>query len=100
MNILQSLLVYFVSPLLGLLIFVMFAYMIFSWLIAFNVVNLRNPAMAQIYTIVNNIAEPIIRPFRRVIPPMGGLDLAFLAAILLLYWLQGFLLPTLSGMLG
>ena len=100
MNILQSLLIYFVSPILGLLILVMFAYMIFSWLIAFNVVNLRNPAMAQIYTIVNNIAEPIIRPFRRIIPPMGGLDLAFLAAILLLYWLQGFLVPELIRMLG
>ena len=100
MNILQSLLVYFVSPLLGLLIFVMFAYMIFSWLIAFNVVNLRNPAMAQIHTIVNNIAEPIIRPFRRVIPPMGGLDLAFLAAIMLLYWLKGFMVPALFNILG
>ena len=100
MNILQSLLIYFVSPILGLLILVLFAYMIFSWLIAFNVVNLRNPAMAQIYTIVNNIAEPIIRPFRRIIPPMGGLDLAFLAAILLLYWLQGFLVPELIRMLG
>ncbi len=100
MNILQSLLVYFISPLIGLLIFVMFIYMVFSWLIAFNIVNLRNPAMAQIYAITQRIVEPILTPIRRVIPPMGGLDIAFLVAILGLYWIQGFVIPSLYKLLG
>ena len=100
MNLLQSILIYFVSPLLSLLIFVMFIYMILSWLVAFNVVNLRNPAMGQIYDIVQRIVEPILTPIRRVIPPLGGLDMAFLVAILGIYWLQGYLLPSLVNMLG
>ncbi|WP_409432394.1 YggT family protein [Litorimonas sp. RW-G-Af-16] len=100
MNLLQSILVYFVSPLISLLILIMFIYMVFSWLIAFNVVNLRNPMMAQIYGLVERIVEPILRPLRRVIPPMGGLDLAFLVAILGLYWIQGYLIPAAINLVG
>ncbi len=100
MNLLQSLLVYFVSPILGLLIILMFIYMIFSWLVAFNIVNLRNPVMGQIYTVVSSIIEPILTPIRRFIPPVGGLDLAFLAAIMGLYWLQGFAVPALYNLVG
>jgi YggT family protein len=85
---LQSLLTGFVSPIIGLLLIVLVIYMIFSWLIAFNVVNLRNPAMAQIFSIVERITEPMIRPLRKIIPPMGGLDLAFLVLFLLLAYLQ------------
>lgn len=96
---LESLLVHFVSPVIGLLIFVMFIYMAFSWLITFNIVNLRNPAMAQIYTMCQRIVEPILTPIRRFIPPMGGLDLAFLVAILGLLWLKDFVVPSVSSML-
>ncbi len=88
MSILQSLLFYFVGPIIGLLIFVMIVYMIFSWLLAFNVINLRNAAAAQIYDIVRRIVEPILSPLRNIIPPLGGLDMAFLVGILGLYWLK------------
>ena len=100
MNILQSLLVYFVNPILSFLIFVMFIYMAFSWLIAFNIVNLRNPNMAQIYSICQRIVEPILTPIRRYVPPMGGLDIAFLIAIMGLYWLKGYMVPSLYKLFG
>jgi len=100
MNLLQSILVYFVSPLLGLLLIIFFIYMIFSWLIAFNVVNLRNPAMAQIYEVIRRICDPILDPVRRIVPPIGGLDMAFLVVVLGLYWVQGYLLPQLIYALG
>lgn len=100
MNLLQSIITYFISPLVGLLILVMFIYMIFSWLIAFNIVNLRNPAMNQIYSIVARIVEPILTPVRRFIPPIGGLDMAFLVVILGLYWVQGYLLPYIYRLVG
>ena len=58
MSFLQSILIYFVSPLLSLLLIIFFVYMVFSWLIAFNIVNLRNPAMAQIYEL--NIGHAIV----------------------------------------
>lgn len=100
MSLLQSLLIYFVSPLLGLLLIVFFVYMVFSWLIAFNIVNLRNPAMAQIYDIVRRICDPILEPIRRVVPPLGGLDMAFLVVVFGIYWIQGYLLPTLIRAVG
>lgn len=100
MNFLQSLLVFFVSPLLSLLLIIFFVYMIFSWLIAFNIVNLRNPAMAQIYGVVRRICDPILEPIRRVVPPLGGLDMAFLVVVFGLYWVQGYLLPTIINGLG
>jgi len=74
--------------------------MIFSWLIAFNIVNLRNPAMAQIYGVVRRICDPILEPIRRVVPPLGGLDMAFLVVVFGLYWVQGYLLPTIINGLG
>jgi len=100
MTFLQSIIVYFISPLLSLLLFVMFIYMAFSWLIAFNIVNLRNPAMAQIYNLVRRIVEPILTPIRRFIPPMGGLDLAFLVAFLGIYWAKGYIIPKLFNLVG
>ena len=100
MNFLQSILIYFVSPILSLLLIIFFVYMIFSWLIAFNIVNLRNPAMAQIYGFVRRICDPILEPIRRVVPPLGGLDMAFLVVVFGLYWVQGYLLPTIINGLG
>jgi len=100
MTFLQSILIYFISPILSFFMFVMFVYMAFSWLIAFNIVNLRNPAMAQIYSICQRIVEPILTPIRRFVPPMGGLDLAFLIAFLGLYWVQGYIIPKAYVLLG
>ncbi|MEP1230881.1 MAG: YggT family protein [Litorimonas sp.] len=100
MTFLQSILVYFISPILSFVMFAMFIYMAFSWLIAFNIVNLRNPVVGQIHSIVRRIVEPILTPIRRFVPPMGGLDLAFLVAFLGLYWAKGYLIPSLYNMLG
>ncbi len=95
MSFFDSLIVFFISPLVSILLIILFAYMIFSWLIAFNVVNLRNPVMGTIYGIISSIVEPILMPLRRVIPPLGGFDMAFLVLALGLYWINGWVLPTL-----
>jgi YggT family protein len=64
--------------------FVILAHVIMSWLINFQVLNLRQPQVAQIWGLLNRMLEPIYRPIRRMLPPMGGLDLAPLIAIILL----------------
>lgn len=99
-SLLKSLLDYFASPLVYLLIIIMIIYMAFSWLIAFNIVNLRNPVMAQIHGTVRRIVEPILNPLRRFIPPIGGLDIAFLVAFLGLLWVHGFVIPALGKLLS
>jgi len=88
MSFLQSISHHIIATVLGLLILVIFIEVIFSWLLAFNIVNLRNPIMAQIYQIVRTISKPILEPFRKIIPAIGGLDLSPIAAFILLAWLQ------------
>lgn len=63
--------------------FVLLIAAVLSWLIAFNVVDLRNPAMGQIAMIVRRLTEPCLAPIRRYVPPFGGLDMAFLVLILI-----------------
>ena len=72
----------------SVVLFVLFAYMILSWLIAFNVVNTRNPAVWRITDFLDRVTAPILEPFRRFIPPIGGLDVSFLIAVLIIGALQ------------
>lgn len=88
MSFLQTISHHLIAPVLGFLILIIFVEVIFSWLIAFNIVNLRNPIMGQIYNIVRTISKPILEPFRKIIPAVGGLDLSPIAALLLLSWGQ------------
>ncbi|MEL6121326.1 MAG: YggT family protein [Pseudomonadota bacterium] len=55
---------------------------IMSWLIQFQVLNMRQPLVAQIWDGLNRILEPLYRPIRRILPPMSGIDLAPLVALI------------------
>ena len=88
MSFLQTISHHLIGGVLGILVFVIFAEVIFSWLIAFNIVNVRNPIMSQVYNIVRTISRPILDPIRKIIPPIGGLDLSPIAALLLIMWGQ------------
>lgn len=55
---------------------------IFSWLYAFNVVNPRNQVVGMIGNMLYQMTEPLLRPIRRVMPSLGGLDLSPLALLL------------------
>ena len=68
--------------------FIMIAHIIMSWLINFQVLNLRQPLVAQIWDGLNRLLEPLYGPIRRVLPPMGGLDLAPLVALIAVYALR------------
>jgi len=56
--------------------FVMIAHVIMSWLIGFQVLNLRQPAVYQIWNGLNQLLEPIYAPIRRMLPNTGAFDLA------------------------
>jgi YggT family protein len=100
MSLAQSIIAYFIYPALSLLQLILILYMIFSWLIAFNVVNLRNPIMGQIYQLCRSVVEPLLQPLRRIIPPMGGFDLAFLVLFLIIMWVKGYVVPALVALVG
>ncbi len=100
MSIAASIIEFFISPLLGLILFVFFGYVIMSWLFMLNIVSPNNPTARQIFSLLSSIVEPIVAPFRKLIPPLGNLDLAFFFAAMSLYWIQRFLLPLLQSKLG
>lgn len=68
--------------------YVMIAQIILSWLISFQVLNLRQPQVGQIWYGLNRILEPLYAPIRRFLPQTPGLDLAPLVAFIGLLILQ------------
>ena len=61
---------------------IMIAHIILSWLINFQVLNLRQPLVAGIWDGLNRLLEPIYAPVRRMLPNTGMLDLAPLVVFL------------------
>jgi YggT family protein len=80
-----------ISTVIQLYIYVLIAGAVLSWLIAFNVVNTRNQAVAIIADALWRLTEPVLRPIRKILPNFGGLDLSPVVLILLLYFLQSLL---------
>ncbi len=74
--------------LLGVVQFIIFAHIIMSWLINFQVLNIRQPFVAQIWYGLNRLLEPAYSRIRSFLPNMGGLDLAPLIALLAVYALK------------
>ena len=64
--------------------YIVIAHIIMSWLINFQVLNLRQPLVAQIWYGLNNLLEPAYRPIRRILPNTPGIDLAPLVAFIVL----------------
>jgi YggT family protein len=62
--------------------FFIIAHFIMSWLIQFQVLNIRQQFVAQIWYGLSRLLEPIYGPIRRIMPQMGGIDLAPLVALL------------------
>ncbi len=83
---------FIVDGLLGLLIIVLIISAILSWLVAFDVVNLRNPTMRRIYYGLERFVEPMLRPIRRFVPPLGGVDLSFLVLFLIIQGARSYLI--------
>lgn len=62
--------------------FFIIAHVIMSWLINFQILNMRQQFVAQIWSALNRILEPMYGPIRRMLPQFQGLDLAPLIVLL------------------
>ncbi|MGR3460349.1 MAG: YggT family protein [Roseovarius sp.] len=74
--------------LLDVLWFFVIAHVIMSWLINFQVLNLRQQLVAQIWYALNRLLEPLYTPVRRILPNMGGVDIAPLVVLIGVYALR------------
>ncbi|RWX75138.1 YggT family protein [Neorhizobium lilium] len=73
---------------LNLYTWVLIASAIFSWLYAFNVINSRNQFVDAIGRFLFNVTEPVLRPIRRVMPDLGGIDLSPIIVLLIIFFLR------------
>lgn len=87
-----------VDTIIALVIVILIVFVVISWLYAFDIVSRRNGAIYSIYEFCRRLTDPILRPLRRLIPPIGGVDLSVLVLLLLLQLLRQ-LLPWLHGVL-
>lgn len=67
---------------------VVLATIILSWLIAFNVINTRNQVVDTIWRTLLALTEPVLRPIRRILPKLQGIDLSPIVLFLLIFAIQ------------
>lgn len=82
---------------LGIVYTVMIVHIIMSWLINFQVLNLHQPLVSQIWNGINRLLEPIYEPLRRILPDTRPLDLAPLVALIVIISLRAYILPEIFG---
>ncbi|MFZ4531936.1 MAG: YggT family protein [Alsobacter sp.] len=73
---------------LDLYTWVIIASAILSWLVAFNVINVRNDVVRMIWNGVYQLTEPVLAPIRRRLPDFGGVDVSPIVLLLLIFLLQ------------
>jgi YggT family protein len=78
----------FINELLNIYLILLFISAILSWLVVFNVVNTRHPVVSIIGDILYRITEPVLKPIRRYVPNVGGLDVSFLVLIVIIWFIQ------------
>ncbi len=76
--------VFLVNAVISLMIWFIIASAILSWLFAFDVINHRNRFVSQLATFLDAVTRPLLEPFRRVIPTLGGIDVSPIVVLLLL----------------
>lgn len=80
-----------------IVVLIVLASAIVSWLIAFDVLNTRNRTIYQVATTLDRMSDPLLAPIRRIMPRLGGVDLSPLVLILLLEALQRLVHNLLAG---
>ena len=73
---------------LQLYVYLIVASAILSWLVAFNVINTRNDFVRSIWSFLDAVTEPVLRPIRRLLPNLGGVDISPIILILLIIFIQ------------
>ena len=73
---------------LEIYIWIIIASAVFSWLYAFNVVNSRNQLVASIGQFLFRVTEPALRPIRRFMPDLGGIDISPIILFIIIYFIR------------
>lgn len=97
-------LIFILNTVIDLVVFVVIINAIVSWLVAFDVLNFRNPQIGQMVRALDSMTRPILAPIRRFVPSLGGVDISPVILFILLQALKiviaRTLAPVLIGFLG
>jgi YggT family protein len=78
-----------VHTVISIYIWLLIAQAILSWLVGFGIVNRYNRVVTTVGDFLWRITEPLLRPIRRILPDLGGIDISPVILILLLWFLDG-----------
>ena len=73
---------------LDLYVWLLIASAILSWLIAFNVINYRNDFVRSIWTGLQAVTEPLLKPIRNIMPNLGAVDISPVILLLLIFLIE------------
>ncbi|MFN4088949.1 MAG: YggT family protein [Alphaproteobacteria bacterium] len=97
MNALTVTIVELIATVITLYVWVLIISAVMSWLVAFNVVNTRNRFVYTVMDVLWRLTEPALRPIRRLLPNLGGIDISPVILILLLFFVRNLLLRLAYG---
>jgi YggT family protein len=80
-----------VDKIIDIYTWIVIASAIMSWLVAFGVVNTRNQFIRTVVDVLYRVTEPALRPIRRIMPNLGGVDISPVILLLLLFFLRSLL---------
>ena len=80
--------VWLVNTILSIMTWSIILSAIISWLFAFDVINRRNRFVNQVADLLDRITAPLLEPFRRIIPPLGGIDISPIVVLLLINFVR------------
>jgi YggT family protein len=86
----QSLLM-LIDTVLGLFVFVLIFAVVMSWLVSFNIINVHNHFVRLLYDFLHRVTEPALKPIRRWLPNLGGIDISPVVLIIAVYFIQNLL---------
>jgi YggT family protein len=89
----------FISFILTLYIYILIAYAVMSWLIAFNVVNTRHELVRRVLEFLYRITDPLLRPIRELLPNLGGIDISPIILWLIILFIQMVILPFIASLI-
>ncbi len=81
-----------IITIIDIFVWIIIIQVIMSWLIAFNVINTSNRFVYLVGDFLYRITEPAMRPIRRILPNLGGIDLSPLVVLLLLFFAKNLLI--------
>ena len=77
-----------IDKVLEIYTWVIIASAIMSWLVAFGVINTRNQFIRVVVDVLYRVTEPVLRPIRRLLPNLGGVDISPVIVLLLIFFLR------------